>query len=322
MAFHQILIPLDGSKRAEAALSRATALARLHGSRLHLVRVLDTQSSVAGPCPDSIDWKLRKRQIQNYMEALTRQPALQGLEVEWSLLEGRPAEQIIAFLAGHPIDLLVMSAHGHGGELDFAFGGTVQKVLSAATVSSILVRPDHTAPGSGETAIGRLLVPVDGSRHSEWAVGVAADLAGRAGAELLLLHVLPSAESPVRSEMPREESALRQKLAEFDRRSASAYLRRLARGVPAGVAVRSRLVTSRCTARSILESSEHEQVDLVVVFAREVDRHYGLTYPSVCHQVLAGSRRPVLMLREPAEAAVVHPGQARRVMTAPGLHQL
>lgn len=67
--FNRILVPLDGSKLAERALPHAEQFARIFGSNIVLLQVLDPISYHENPNPvDPLSWQIRKAETDIYMQ--------------------------------------------------------------------------------------------------------------------------------------------------------------------------------------------------------------------------------------------------------------
>lgn len=298
MVFLRILVPLDGSSLAEQSLPHAERLARAFGARLLLLRVLDALPAVSEHCPESPDWRLRRIQAQRYLESVAQRVAAGGIEVDTHLAEGRAAEQIVEFARDNNVDLLVLCAYGWGGVSGFPFGGTVQKVVSAAGISCAVVRPDGTGGEPGAPGYRRILVPLDGSRRSEWAVGLVAGILDGDSAEIVLLQVVPAPEMPRRRPLTQEEIELRRKIVECNRRESAAYLAEIKARVGQDHTVHTRLVISPRVAETIRGVAEEEQVDLIALTA------HGITDPDddclgpVCLAVLTHSSLPVLVFQD------------------------
>ena len=120
--FKHILVPLDGSLLAEAALPAATALAERFDSEITLLRVTRTPyiaTSLDGSAYAELIVSLRQ---QGYEEAAAylqmKQRSLQQRQyvVDSIVREGEPvAELILDIVAEEGIDTIVMSTHGRGG---------------------------------------------------------------------------------------------------------------------------------------------------------------------------------------------------------------
>lgn len=298
MAFDRILVPLDGSSLAEQSLPHAERLAHAFGARLLLLRVLDALPAVLEHCPESADWRLRRIQAQRYLESVAKRIAAGGIEVQAHLAEGRAAGQIMEFARDQDVDLLVLCAYGWGGVSDFPFGGTVHKVVSAAGVSCAVVRPDGTGSEPEAPGYRRILVPLDGSRRAEWAVGLVAGMLDGGATEIVLLQVVPAPEMPRRRPLTREEIELGRKIVECNRRESAAYLAEVQARTGHGHAVHTRLEISPRIAETIRRVAEEEQADLIALTAHGAsDPEDGCLGP-VCQEVLTRSSLPVLVFQD------------------------
>jgi nucleotide-binding universal stress UspA family protein len=155
-----------------------------------------------------------------------------------------------------------------------------------------------------------ILVPLDGSAMSEAALPVAALVASRAGATLMLIHVVeknaPSAVHSDRHLVTAEE--------------ASGYLDELTSRPPlAGLAVATHVHTAevRDVARSITEHSDELAPDLVIMTTHGTGGARRLFSGAIAQQVVGHGLTPVLLVHPPEGGA----GRARmpRPRPAPGL---
>lgn len=130
-----LLIPLDGSPQAEAALAVAQQLATVFGNSLLLIRVVDPSHSEAS-----------RAEAETYLQQKCREIAATGLRAESKCA----MESIAAFISHcaqerHP-GLVVMSAHGRGC-LDLPnLGDVAQQVLTQTEVPILLVHRALHAP--------------------------------------------------------------------------------------------------------------------------------------------------------------------------------
>jgi nucleotide-binding universal stress UspA family protein len=134
----------------------------------------------------------------------------------------------------------------------------------------------------------KILVPVDGSEASDRAVHVAADLASRYGAEVIVLHVCGH-------EYVYGIDVLPERLED-----ANALVDRHVRGLKdAGLSARGEVVSAPYgrTARAILVAVDDENVDLIVMGTRGLTVWSRLLLGSVAHKVLHSARVPVLVVQ-------------------------
>ncbi|MSQ32990.1 MAG: universal stress protein [Dehalococcoidia bacterium] len=128
----KIIVPLDGSGLAEAALQPAERLARGLGPGLLLVQMVDPRIlSYVGPEMSGTYQNLYTsldRTAKDYLTALAAGPAKAGLAVETAVLQGLPGGSISDLARNTPGSLVVMSSHGRSGLSRWALGSVAEKV--------------------------------------------------------------------------------------------------------------------------------------------------------------------------------------------------
>jgi nucleotide-binding universal stress UspA family protein len=134
----------------------------------------------------------------------------------------------------------------------------------------------------------RILLAVDGSRHSAKAIPAAADLASRYGAEVLVFHAREHELAlgvDVDAETPDEAMTL-----------VDGIVRELK---DRGVAVRGEIVRVPLgdTARAILDATHDEHMDLIVMGTRGLSEWSRLLMGSVAHEIVHLADIPVLVVR-------------------------
>lgn len=145
----------------------------------------------------------------------------------------------------------------------------------------------------------RILVPVDGSEWSLKALDLAADLAGKYGSNLILLHVVPSNEVP---------QGLRQwaKTEQFLDPPEAIYEQAIADGVLEMAETRlskektvsiTRATEHGDAAKKILEVAGREDADLIVMGTRGLSDFQGLILGSVAHKVSSAASCTVVTVR-------------------------
>ena len=129
--YARILVPLDGSELAKAALPLADVFARLEPSTLYLVQAVAPDGEAAAA---------------RYLEGVVVGLRARGLDAEQVLAHGRPAEVVVQEAERRQADLIVMSTHGRSGPGRWVLGSVADRVLHGATMPLLLVRPDVAAP--------------------------------------------------------------------------------------------------------------------------------------------------------------------------------
>ncbi|QKX18283.1 universal stress protein [Microbulbifer sp. YPW1] len=302
MPFKHILLPLDSSSLAEEAVAHAITLARSSGADIHLLHVQKSPSHSDEHCTDPVEWRLRRAELRSYLKGLADQIAEQKIEVTLSIVEGRPAEQIVEYCEEHDIDLIVITAFGKGGISRFDFGSTAQKVLSGSGRSFMVVRPVGTPVGEGETDYQRILISMDGSPRSEWVACQIATLMRGQKVEIILLQVIAIPEMPRRMPITKEEHATREKFVECNRRAAEAYLEEIARQLRNGIKVTPQLQIAQNIAEHIYATAAREKVDLIAMSAHDWQSGAQQVTGTVCHTVMCQSDLPVLVFQDLPEA--------------------
>lgn len=190
--YRRLLVALDGSARAEAALPDAVSFARRFGTEVVLASVFPAGGS--GWLRDAtyfVSAEAARRYLDEHADALRTQ----GLAASALVLRGAAAEQLAAYAAGNDVDLIAMATRGDWGR-DLGWHGSVTDALVRAAPVPVLLR---LAPATGAPArppasafAGRLriVVPLDGSRLAERALPPAAALAAAVGGGLLLVQAI------------------------------------------------------------------------------------------------------------------------------------
>ena len=151
----------------------------------------------------------------------------------------------------------------------------------------------------------RILVPLDGSRFASRALRYAAEVAQRFGAEVVLIQVIKPATSVIDAGAPVGVSVAGSEIAvqaalEADKRNAARAKRYLSGKVRA---IRSRHIQSSYRvligdiAHSVIEFSEKQSIDLVVMTTHGKSGLRRAVMGSVADVVIRESGRPVLVIR-------------------------
>ena len=135
----RILVPLDGSRQAEAVLPEAMELARCCRAELLLLRVAFAH---VFPGMDAIEEEVQViRTAEDYLADVAARLTGSGLSVRTSVRYGRPIEQILDHIVSNGVDLVAMSTHGWSGLSHLMMGSVAEAVVRKATVPVLLCRP-------------------------------------------------------------------------------------------------------------------------------------------------------------------------------------
>ena len=127
--FKEILVPLDGSPRAELALDKAMDMAQRFGSRIHLFRVLPeiAISSSFVEMPSTLRAEVIAAGKQYIADVSANVTAPNGTCS--SVTIGPAVGEIEAYIKANDIDLVVMTSHGRGGMARAALGSVADRVI-------------------------------------------------------------------------------------------------------------------------------------------------------------------------------------------------
>jgi nucleotide-binding universal stress UspA family protein len=333
--FNRILVPLDGSALAERAIPHAEEFARIFGSDIILLHVLNPVSYHENPNSiDPLNWQIRKAEADMYMNGIAariREDLLKSSfdvqidkdkiinRVEYSIREGKTAENIVNFAHTENIDLLVISTHGAGGLSRWNISSVTQKVINLIYLPILIVRA-YNQPASEDARIHyrRILLPIDSSRRAEYSLSAGIALARGEGSKgsvsetgtrstapvpsssptkLILAVVIKPPEIPIPEPYPVEIEQLTQQLMNVSRLAVSNYLNEMKARLPVESEVYLHDNISVSSAIQELAGQE-EDIDLVVLCAHGYTGQYAWPYGSVVRNYIEHGTKSVLVIQD------------------------
>lgn len=146
----RVLVPLDGSERAEAVVEPLRDLLGTTPSELILLRVSEGIDYVR-PHGDQCDICRAARaagreadiepvRVRQYLEKVKARLEASGLNTEIQFEIGSPSPTILHVAYERKVDLIAMATHGRGGLQRFMLGSVTADTLRGATVPLLLVR--------------------------------------------------------------------------------------------------------------------------------------------------------------------------------------
>jgi len=152
----KILVPLDGSMLAEAALPTACEFAARDGARISLLRAADAMTLLGA---DTVEAQVTAvREAEEYLAGVMKRLEDKGVRrVETHVWYGQAAAAIVEAAAVQKADLIVMCTHGRSGVGRLVLGSVAESVLRGTTTPILVVRADR-APlevprGAGQTTV-------------------------------------------------------------------------------------------------------------------------------------------------------------------------
>ena len=158
--YKRLVVPLDGSELAEAALPRAEELSHLCGAGIHLVRIIDLLSGrpmsaylameAAGFAEAT---EAAMTESVEYLEEIRRQIADRGYDVTTEVRRGPASSELVQLV--QPGDVLVMATHGRGGVSRWLLGSVAEEVARHSPVPVLLIRSTDIAAESPASTAAR-----------------------------------------------------------------------------------------------------------------------------------------------------------------------
>ena len=320
--FTQILVPLDGSPLAEGAIPHAELFARIFGSAIHLLRVLEPVSYHENPAAvDPLRWQLNKAEADAYMHGIANRIRKNLGEismltedekksrVNYSIREGKAAENIVDFAHTENIDLLIISTHGSSGLSRWNISSVTQKVINLIYLPILIVRAyDRTIMDENIKRYRRILLPIDSSRRAECSLSAGIELTrGEMSTDsepepvgdkstLFLAAVIRPLELPIPEPFPIEISELAEKLSRLTHQTVDSYLYEMKERLP--VNCDTCVVESTSVPSAIQELAEQEDIDLVVLCAHGYSGQVTWPYGTVTLNYIENGTKPLLIIQD------------------------
>lgn len=145
LGYQHILVPLDGSRRAENVLPPTMILSRFYGSRLllaHLVCKPEMPSRTPlTPAEAELVNKITERnrhEATQYLEEI-RSGSMAGVDTRLYIREGNNAD-LLNLVELEDVDLVVLSAHGHSGNPKWPYGSLTLSYIAYGTTPLLIVQ--------------------------------------------------------------------------------------------------------------------------------------------------------------------------------------
>ena len=292
--FHNILVPLDGSRLSEASLRAAAVLAEKLGSSVTLLHVIEQGA------PAEVH---KERHLTNAdeAEAYLRETAQSAFPASIRVdthVHASPVADVARSIVEHATaefkpDLIVTCTHGRGGVRDVLFGTIAQQIVAQGKMPLLLIRPDASS-----FDLDGILVPLDPDSMHDASIPPAGSLAKAFGAELTLLSVIPTfatlagEQAATSSLMPATTQAM------LDLREEQA-IDHLASELEAlrALDIRCRSVIARGDAAgTIIRTAEQSNTDLIVLSTHRKAGIGAFWSRSVAPKVVQGTRVPLLLI--------------------------
>ncbi len=143
--YQTVLVPLDGSKRAEAILPHVEQLARRYESQVVLLQVIELVSSAPYALGASFDLSQDTlsrwvADAEGYLAGVQSEFRANGIEARTRVETGPVVETIINVAEDEAVDLIAMASHGRTGLSRVFYGSVAAGILHRVDRPLLLIR--------------------------------------------------------------------------------------------------------------------------------------------------------------------------------------
>ncbi len=294
MSFDRVLVPLDGSRLAEASLPVAKALSRELGSGLVLVHVVekDPPQEVHG------DAHLTSSEAaEAYLEQQRRLCLKEGLRAETHVTAPSDpdiATVIVDLADTFDADLVAMCAHGRHSLRERFLGPIAQRALRGGGPPIML----RTAGSSTDlpVEIRHILLPIDFRHELDIALEDVVTLATGFGASVTLLHAVDAGSTGLPARMlPNTSFELSQRAREDAQRRLSVLAGRLEeQNISVDI-----VVSTQDPDDAIIDEADRRGTDLIILVSHGRGGVTAWYERSVGQRIIQAPDLNLLLLREP-----------------------
>lgn len=290
---HGVLVGVDGSPEARAALAWAVTEARSRSCPVTAVGAwLPLAPPPMGSTPGAVDDAgTRESAVAHYIDEAVASIDVTGVDVRREVVMEPAAAALLE--RADDAELIVIGSRGLGGFGDLLLGSVSRQVATHASCPVVVLRPqDADTDAEAGSEAGRIVVGVDTSRTADAALEFAFHTADRRGVGLTAVHTWEPAYVDA-TVVGAPAITLFEDIGDEEVRATADVLARWRERFP-DVDVRQRVVAGR-PAPELIECSGG--AELLVVGSRGRGGFVGLLLGSVSHAVLHHARCPVAVVR-------------------------
>lgn len=146
--YETILVPLDGSRRAERILAHVEELAQHFKSTIILLRVVEPDPEGFGMQGSPVETYIESldratNEAQSYLVSVAGEFRAKGINACIIVERGRLANTITGIASREEVDLVAMASHGRTGLGRVFYGSVTAGVLQRIDRPLLLVRADE-----------------------------------------------------------------------------------------------------------------------------------------------------------------------------------
>ncbi|RPI94624.1 MAG: universal stress protein [Chloroflexi bacterium] len=295
--FKHILVPLDGSKLAEAAIPAAASLAQTLNAPVTLLHIIEQEA------PQEIHRDrhiTRADEASAYLEEVAKRDFPAELEVGVHV-HTAAVKDVAGSIVEHAtrefrLDLIVMCTHGKSEVRELLYGSIAQQVVANGITPLLLIKPEA---GVAQTfKVNQILVPLDTGPIHDDSLPVTQKLAVAYKSNVHLVTVIPTfgtmagERAAAGSLLPATTSALLEINVENAAEDLQEHLDQLKQ---AGVRVTAEVARGD-PATEIVNLSEKLHADMIVLTTHRKAGAAAFWARSVAPNVARRARVPILLI--------------------------
>jgi nucleotide-binding universal stress UspA family protein len=146
--YHKILVPLDGSKRAERILPHVEEMAKRYKAKIILLQVVEYKALTTsqGALINLSDQELdqAKKQAETHLKGLQGGFRGKNIESKIHVIYGSVVEGILNMAAQEDVDLIALASHGRGGLARVFYGSVAAGLLHRVDRPLLIIRSRKT----------------------------------------------------------------------------------------------------------------------------------------------------------------------------------
>jgi nucleotide-binding universal stress UspA family protein len=301
--YRSILVPLDGSKFAEAALPIAESIARRAGASLEIVRSHEPfeperPADCWTPHIDPDEDAAYKEQEQAYLDTTVHTLQEKSpISVRSALVSGAVVSGVLKRARASAADLIVMATHGRGPVGRLMLGSVADKLLRHAAIPILLVRCGDNSQEWTAPNFGHILVPLDGSELAESALPPAIGIGRLTDARFTLVRAVERVYRPFDRSGANDRNQDQREGSEQPILDAARYLEKIAARLRLESPRVEKVVLEGDAASAILHEASARKVDLIAIATHGRGDLKRLLLGSVADKVIRSTATPVLAYR-------------------------
>ncbi|MDO9459333.1 MAG: universal stress protein [Alphaproteobacteria bacterium] len=148
MRYRRLMVPVDGSSRAESVIPYAVRLAQAVQAELLIAYVIPVPEMIESGPLEAEDIELREcvvrrneRVAKDYLDRLRGRIACVGLRVRTMVLRDDDVRSRLSrLITDEKVDLVILSAHGQSGRTDAPYGSVTAHLIGHSSVPLLIVR--------------------------------------------------------------------------------------------------------------------------------------------------------------------------------------